>query len=215
MGVLRTRCGAMPGWATGGRASGKAHGALGGKLSRSLRSLRPIAAASAVAGPRRFPEGAWTHHRGGPATAQEPAPQGVRPHPRPGTPRGWAAAMGALREARSQLAAERTPDSPDGTAPPVADLRDNGAPPLGGKLSRSLRSLRPIAAASVVAGPRRFPEGAWIHRRGGPATAQGPGTPTGVGPHSGPGVARGLGHTQARAPRRGLGHTQARAPRDE
>src|SRR5690625_3781018 len=44
--------------------------------------------------------------------------------------------------------------------------RREGAPPLGGKLSRSLRSLRPIAAASVVAGPRRFPEGAWIHRRG-------------------------------------------------
>src|SRR5690625_1028148 len=38
-----------------------------------------------------------------------------------------------------------------------------GAPPLGGKLSRSLRSLRPIAAASVVTGPRRFPEGAWTH----------------------------------------------------
>src|SRR5699024_70014 len=66
-------------------------------------------------------------------------------------------------EARSQLAAERTPDSPGGTAPPGAGLRDNGAPPLGGKLSRSLRSLRPIAAASVVAGPRRFPEGAWTH----------------------------------------------------
>src|SRR5690625_3098028 len=31
-GVVRTRCGAMPGWATGGPASGKAHGALGGKL---------------------------------------------------------------------------------------------------------------------------------------------------------------------------------------
>src|SRR5690625_557513 len=61
MGVLRTRCGAVRGWATGGRAGGKVHGALGGKLSRSLRSLRPIAAASVVAGPRRFAEGAWTH----------------------------------------------------------------------------------------------------------------------------------------------------------
>src|SRR5690625_7573872 len=29
--------------------------------------------------------------------------------------------MGALREARSQLAAERTPDPPDGTAPPAAE----------------------------------------------------------------------------------------------
>src|SRR5690625_3420112 len=58
---------------------------------------------------------------------------------------------------------------------------------LGGKLARSLRSLRPIAAASVVAGPREFAEGAWIHRRGGTATAHGP------------------------APRRGFDHTQDRA----
>src|SRR5690625_4680072 len=101
----------------------------------------------------RASPGGWTTPRLG-------HPQGVGPHPRPGSPRGWAAAMGALREARSQLAAERTPDSPDGTAPPLAGSPDNGAPPLGGKLSRSLRSLRPIAAASVVAGPRRFPEGA-------------------------------------------------------
>src|SRR5690625_1144036 len=61
----------------------------------------------------RPPDGGWTT----PRTAH---PQGVGPHPRPRTPRGWAAAMGALREARSQLAAERTPDSPDGTAPPAA-----------------------------------------------------------------------------------------------
>jgi len=40
--------------------------------------------------------------------------------------------MGALREARSQLAAERTLGSPGGAAPPVAGIRDNGAPPLGG-----------------------------------------------------------------------------------
>src|SRR5690625_3050715 len=52
-----------------------------------------------------------------------------------------------------------------------------GAPPLGGKLSRSLRSLRPIAAASVVTGPRRFPEAAWTHRRGSTATTHGPAPP--------------------------------------
>src|SRR5690625_3802020 len=219
-------------------------------------------------------------------------PKGVGPHPGPGTPRGWAAAMGALREARSQLAAERTPDLPGGTAPPVAEQagrctaarrqavslaaltathcrslgrdgsttvpggyldtpprqyghdtrtgaprgldhtqgrappggldhtqdrvppggglrqwvrfakrghslppnarrtcqveprhrwpsRREGAPPLGGKLSRSLRSLRPIATASAVTGPRRSPEGAWTHRRGSTATAQEPVPPGG------------------------------------
>src|SRR5690625_7303698 len=102
----------------------------------------------------------------------------------------------------SQLAAECTPDPSGGTAPPVAGLRDNSAPPLGGKLSRSLRSLRPIATASAVTGPRRFPEGTWTHpvpttdqphthRRGGPTT------PRTRHP-------RGLDHTQDPAPRRAV-----------
>src|SRR5699024_5876459 len=163
-------------------------------------------------------------------------PEGGWAAPRLGHPEGVGCGNGAqLAQRVSQLAAERTPDSPGGTAPPVAGLRDNGAAPRGGKLSRSLRSLRPIAAASVVAGPRWFPEGAWIHRRGGPATTpgpvpeggwttpktrhpqgvgphSGPGTPTGVGPHPRPSTPRGLGHTQDPAPRRRLDHTQDQAP---
>src|SRR5690625_3269342 len=165
---------------------------------------------------------------GGWATLRTRHPEGGWAAPRLGHPEGVGRRNGPqLAQRVSQLAAERTPDSPGGPAPPVAGLRDNGAAPRGGKLSRSLRSLRPIAAASVVAGPRRFPEGAWIHRRGGPATTPGPvpeggwttpktrhpqgvgphsgaGTPTGVGPHPKPSTPQGLGDTDAPATRRGF-----------
>src|SRR5690625_3975679 len=80
--------------------------------------------------------------------------------------------------------------------------RREGGAPLGGKLSRSLRSLRPIAAASVVAGPWWFAEGAWIHCRGGAATSR-TGHPQGVGPHPRPGIPRGLDHAQGGASRGG------------
>src|SRR5690625_3955411 len=115
--------------------------------------------------------------------------------------------MGAVREARSQLAAERTLDFSGGTGPPVAGSPGNGAPPLGGKLSRSLRSLRPIAAASVVAGPRRFAEGAWAHPVRPDDGPTNPPTTEAVRPHPGPGTPRGLDHTPGPGTPRGLDHT--------
>src|SRR5690625_4893843 len=110
--------------------------------------------------------------------------------------------MGALREARSQLAAERTPDPPDGTAPPAAEQAGRctaarrQAVSLAALTATHCRSLGRDGPATVPGGyldtpPRRSghgsknrcPEGVGPHPR--------PGTPKGVGPHPGPGTPRG------------------------
>src|SRR5690625_1282097 len=84
--------------------------------------------------------------------------------------------MGALRAARSQLAAERTPDSSGGAAPPVAE--QVGGCTAARRQAVSLAALTATHCRSLCrGGPRWFAGGGWIHRRGGAATAQGWATP--------------------------------------
>src|SRR5690625_7092385 len=79
--------------------------------------------------------------------------------------------MGALREARSQLAAERTPDPPDGTAPPAAEQAGRctaarrQAVSLAALTATHCRSLGRDGPATVPGGyldtpPRRYGHGA-------------------------------------------------------
>src|SRR5690625_2244283 len=117
--------------------------------------------------------------------------------------------MGALRAARSQLAAERTPDSSGGAAPPVAE--QVGGCTAARRQAVSLAALTATHCRSLGGGGSAVVRGgAWIHpvlrtdepradRRGGSATPR-------------TGAPRGLDHTQGRAPRGGLGHTHDWAP---
>src|SRR5690625_3020137 len=98
--------------------------------------------------------------------------------------------MGALREARSQLAAERTPDPPDGTAPPAAEQAGRctaarrQAVSLAALTATHCRSLGRDGSTTVPGGYPDTPP-----RRSGHDARTG--APTGVRPHPGPGTPRG------------------------
>src|SRR5690625_4484375 len=109
--------------------------------------------------------------------------------------------MGALREARSQLAAERTPDPPDGTAPPAAEQAGRctaarrQAVSLAALTATHCRSLGRDGPATVPGGYLDTPPRRYGHTQDrahqGVRPHPGPGHPQGVGPHPEPGTPRG------------------------
>src|SRR5690625_1971586 len=159
--------------------------------------MNPAPTAEAVRPhPGPVPRGGWITLRAGRPEGGWVTPMTGRPEGGLGHTQGWASRGGGLRQwVRFAQRGRSLPPSARRTHQVEPRLRWpsrwEGAPPLGGKLSRSLRSLRPIAAASVVAGRRWFAGGAWIHpvlRTDEHATAA-----EVVRPHARPGISNGGG----------------------
>src|SRR5690625_2078518 len=148
-GVLRTRCGAVPGWATGGQQAGGCTAArrqavsLAALTATHCRSLGGGGSAAARGGglDTPGPEDRPTPPR--PPTrsdrTQDPAPRrGVGPHPRPGTPRGL----------------DHTQDQ----APPGGGLRQWGATRAASEPACRRAHAAPVRRSPTRAPPRAPPE---------------------------------------------------------